>query len=217
MEYTQQQLEEMVVGKPIDPTIEFYEQALLDIEESKRLKRRVYQDVLMIKRRVPGVTDFVAQRAQPEDIARWPAEYQAYKTTVQTKKSPGLEVIYGISNVQRQELIDRGYSTVERLATATDVPEHLAHLQPSARRIHEAIQAEEQHNAQQEENNQQEASEARELPAPRRRDDRPDVEQPRVPEVRPRGSERSAEGHEAGRRQHGGAEVNNIDNWSIEL
>ena len=201
MDYTNKQLEEMVVGKPIDPTIEFYEQALLDVEESKAQGRRIYSNVLMIKRQVPGVTDYVAQRATPEDVRRWPSEYQAFKMGVQARKSPGLEVLHGISNVERQELIDRGYSTVERLAAATDVPGHLVHLQPPAQRIHAAIMAEEQNNAQQEEDNQQKARSPEEVLAEHRLDHGRDVGRPEVPRVQ--GQPREArEGPVTGGRKH---------------
>lgn len=202
MDYTQKQLEEMVVGKPIDPTIEFYEQALLDVDASKASGRRVYRNTLMIKRQVPGVTDYVAQRATSADVARWPGEYQAFKAGVQAKKSPGLEVLYGISNVERQELIDRGYSTVERLASAIDVPEHLAHLQPPAQRIHAAIKAEEQNNAQQEEDQHEEARRAEEVPAESRQHHRLDVEQREVPRVQ-RDPGEAREGVHSGGRKHG--------------
>jgi hypothetical protein len=206
MDLSQEKLEELVVGKPIDPTIEFYEQALLDVDASKAEKRRVYKTQLMVKRRVPGVTDYVAQRATAVDVRRWPAEYHLFKTQVESKKSPGVEVIPGISSVEKQELIDRGYSTVERLATAPDLPEYLAHLQPPARRIHMAIKAEESHNGNEEENQQEdrrEAQQAESVPAEHRQHHGPHVGQREVPRV-PGDPREAREGVHQGRRDDSG-------------
>lgn len=155
MDYTQKQLEEMVVGKPIDPTVQFFEQALMDPVQSKAAGHRVYNNTIMIKRQVPGVSDYVAQRATKEDIAKWPAEYMAFKHATEARKYPGLEVLYGITNIEKQELIDRGYGTLERLAAATDLPPHLAHLKLPAIRIYEAITAEEVHHDVEEEDQQE--------------------------------------------------------------
>lgn len=206
MELSQAKLEEMVVGKPIDPTIRFYEKAVINVEASKEAGRRVYENILMIERRVPGVTDYVPQRAKSRDIARWPAEYAAYQRTVQRQKSPSVSVIPGISNIEAQELIDRGYSTVERLATATDVPGHLVHLQPKAQRIHQVIQTEEIERGNEEESQQEdrveETRKAEDVPASGRPEHRHHVGQPEAGRVQ--GPSREAgEGLRPSRREHG--------------
>lgn len=206
MELSQKQLEEMVVGKPIDPTIRFYEKAVIDVEASQAAGRRIYNNILMIERRIPGVTDYVPSRAKSHDIRRYPAEYAAYQNTVQRKKSPEVAVIPGISNVEAQELIDRGLGTVERLATSTDVPDHLGHLVQMARRIHEAIKAEEQSNAHEEENQQEDRREevsAEAVPSPDRQHHGPHVGQREVPPV-PGDPREAGEGVRSRRRDDSG-------------
>ena len=220
MELSQAKLEEMVVGKPIDPTVRFYESAVLDVAASKASGRRIYNNILMIERRVPGVTDYVPQRAKARDITRWPGEYAAYKKSVQMKKSPEVGVIPGISNVEAQELIDRGLGTVERLATATDVPAHLGHLVPMARRIHEAIQAEEI-NSEQEESSKEGPGEEKgnslkafrergepDVPAPGRQEHRGDV-------GRPEPAPAQGNAREAGQRLHPSGQLNGRQDWSL--
>lgn len=214
---SQAELERMVQGKPVDPTITFFEQAILDPEESKKQGRRIYINRLMIKRVIPGVDDYVAQRARPEDVRRWPEEYNAFKTQVQERKSPGLEVIPGIDNIERQELVDRGYGTIRRLAQAVDVPEHLKHVQASAVRLHHAFEEEQHHGEVQESHSEEEAStESTEnlgvLEGDRQVHD-PVIEgreDPRVQEAR----DRPAEGNGQDRRFNGNSE---IDNWNVDM
>lgn len=218
IEYTQKQLEVMVVGKDIDPTVTFYEQAVLDVENSNKEGRRIYRNQVMIKRVVPGVTDYVAQRATPQDIKRWPEEYEAFDTEIHMMKSPGLEVLPGISNIEKQELIDRGLGTVARLSDSLNVPEHLAHLQPVARRIHQAIQAEEIQHGNEEESKQEEIREkvsTENVHATHRRDDRADVGQPGVPDVRPNVFPERSEGNQTSGRYNGGGRQ--VDNWKVDF
>lgn len=234
MELSQAQLEEMVVGKPIDPTVQFYEQAILDVDASKKAGRRIYMDRVMIKRQVPGVTDYVAQRATAQDIKRWPREYQAFQEGIQRRKSPGLEILHGINNSEKQELIDRGFSTIELLANAELLPDHLQHLQPKARRIHMAIMAEESTNDREEDRKEEDrkeesnpeatlpregtdCEEQRALPTVRGLDHRTDVGQPGTETVRPGLIERGAEGNGEVRREHRPAKVAPIDDWKVDL
>jgi hypothetical protein len=216
IEYTQKQLEVMVEGRPVDPTVTFYEQAVLDVENSNKEGHRVYRNQVMIKRIVPGVTDYVAQRASAQDIKRWPEEYEAFNTEVHKMKSPGLEVLPGISNVEKQELIDRGLSTVARLADSLNVPEHLAHLQPVARRIHQAIQAEEIQHGNEEEGKQEESrEETADVSTAPRRDDRADVGQPDIPHVRSNVVTERPEGNKTSGRYNGGGRQ--IDDWKVDF
>ena len=215
-EYTQAQLEEMVVGKPIDPTIEFYEQAILDVRASKEAGRRVYRSTTMVKRQIPGVKDYVASEAKAQDMKNWPGEYANFQMQLLQKKSPGLEVIPGISNVERQELIDLKLSTLSRLVEGEmSVPVHLQHLVPIASRIQQAIQAEEIRNG--EESNQEESNqEERSLPETRGPQYDPDVEQPRVSQVQPGSGGEPAQGNQTGRQEH--SSVNqHLDNWKVDL
>ena len=231
-EYTQAQLEEMVVGKPIDPTIEFYEQAILDVRSSKEAGRRVYRSTTMVKRQIPGVKDYVASEAKAQDIKNWPGEYANFQMQLLQRKSPGLEVIPGISNVERQELIDLKLSTLSRLVDgAMNVPGHLQHLVPIASRIQQAIQAEENRNA--EESNQEEGSQE----ASSRNEAEPDltgtgqgrpmleargpqhdtnVQQPDIQKVQPRGGREPAQGNEEGRQEYSGVR-SRIDNWKVNM
>lgn len=241
-EYTQKQLEEMVNGKEIDPTIEFFEQAIMDPVQSKAAGKRVYNDTIMIKRIVPGVTDYVAQRATAQDIRRWPEEYAAFQRQVQSRKSPGLEVLFGISNVEKQELIDRGFSTIERLALADNVPEHLVHLQAPAQRVHMALMAEEIHRDHeesieeeipQEEGVYQEGRPERHdaiegrgdreghspdrggpVPPLHRQDERGNEQQQAVQEVRSEGLDSSPRRDEENRRKYNPSQ---IDNWKVDF
>jgi hypothetical protein len=221
-EYTQKQLEEMVQGKPIDPTIEFYEQAVLNVAKSKEQGKRVYRNTIMIMRRIPGVKDYVASEAKEADFARWPDEFTAYQAQVLMRRSPGLEVIPGISNIERQELIDRGYSTIAKLTEGTAVPAHLVHIQKVAARIHQAIQAEEIHHGSEEERNQEESIEESRpdiVPQAHRQEHNPDVGEHHVQEVQPGRSGEPAEGNPPGRQEHRGQHpaVSPIDNWKVDL
>jgi hypothetical protein len=216
-EYTQEQLERMVQGDPIDPTVTFFEQAILEPTRSREAGRRIYENRLMIKRVIPGVTDYVAQRATAEDVRRWPEEYQEFKNRIQERKSPSLEVIPGIDNVERQELIDRGYGTVARLAAASDVPAHLEHIKASAIRINKAFQAEEQHNANQEESKQEGSEqEARNGSATHRPDNHPAVRQLEVPRVQAGEQREDRQGHEEGRRDNHRKGII-VDDWKVEM
>jgi hypothetical protein len=219
-EYTQKQLEEMVVGKPIDPTIEFYEQAILNIAESKEQGKRVYRNTIMIMRRIPGVKDYVASEAKEADFARWPDEFIAYQAQVLMRRSPGLEVIPGISNIERQELVDRGYSTLAKLTEGTSVPAHLVHIQRIAARIHQAIQAEEIHHGE-EESEEESIEESRPeiVPEAHRREHNSDVGQRAVQGLQPGRSGEPPRGNDAGRQEHRDQrpKVSPIDNWKVDL
>ncbi len=118
MALTQEQLEELVVGKAPDPHVTFYEQAVLDVEASKAAGRRIWKTEVFIKRTFPGVSDWTPQRAREDDIRKHPAEYQYFLDNRQGIKEPGVEILPGLSVVNLQELRDLGLYTIRALAKA---------------------------------------------------------------------------------------------------
>jgi hypothetical protein len=132
---SQAQLEELVNGKPIAPRAMFYDQAELDHEESVQEGRRIYHKALYIKITAPGVTDWVAYRAQREDIAKYPDEYARYKATQQGVRPASVDIIPGLDILHLQELLDMGLATIPQLAAAQWVPDHLEYAREAARAI----------------------------------------------------------------------------------
>ena len=153
-EYSNEQLERMVMGEAENPNVSFYEQSRMNPELSKAAGTRVYETVVMIKKTQPGLTDFVAYRAQPKDIKEYPDEYQYLLNTKADIGSPGIEIIPGLTQNEVQELKDYGITTITKLCDAETLPAHLQHCQVSAQRINEVFKNEQQSNeeSQQEEN-----------------------------------------------------------------
>jgi hypothetical protein len=132
-DFSEKELEELVVGKPPKTSAIFYEHATLNVEESKRLGRRVYKNMIYVKETAPGVRDFVSRPATRKDIVRFAEEWEFFQANRQgSKVSPGIEIIPRLRLEHMQELRDMGLQTIERLAGADLVPEHLEYARRSA-------------------------------------------------------------------------------------
>jgi len=185
-ELSQEQLEEMVNGKPAKPRCVFYESATLDHEASKAAGRRVYTAVVMCKLTQPGVHDWTAYHAQADDFLRYPEEYEYYLTNRQGTRSPSIDIIPGLEMVHKQELIDYGLATIDKLCAAKILPQHLMYAQDSARRLRAALNQETGRNGETRENQEQgNTGERRDVLAPAGQDNVHHVGRP----VPPQGSE----------------------------
>ena len=153
---SQNELEELVVGKNQKPTVLFYEKARIDVEASKREGRRIYQTLIYIKERQVGVTDWIPQIAKKHHIKTYPNEYQDFLNNRGSKKSPPITIIPNITPAEMQELMDFGIRTIEQLAEAVTVPPHLSHIQKSAIVFQSVFK--EQKNANQKESHEEEAT-----------------------------------------------------------
>lgn len=174
MEYTQQELEEMVTGRPADPHVTFFEKAILNVEKSREAQRRIYDTHTFIQKRYPGVTDYVPEIATKQDLKRYAVEYANFKATEPGASSPAVEIIPNLTMAEKQELRDIGIRNIKQLAEANTVPLHLSHAQKMARVIYAAM----------EQNDAEERSSTGEAvqengPAPLGQDNRHDVGQPR--------------------------------------
>lgn len=225
-EYSQHQLERMVMGREENPNVIFYEQSKMNPDLSREAGRRVYQTRLMIKKTQPGLPDFAAYVAQPSDIKEWPDEYQYFLNTQGDAGSPPIDIIPGIPMDIIQELRDMHITTITRLVNANTLPAHLQPAQASARRLNEVLKHEQENNSIQ----------AEEVPAADRPDDPVDLGRPELsrglgPEVGPTtegvrqggrldsGEGRTgteAEGHRPGRQEEEKVDYTS-PNWSISF
>ena len=209
-ELSQTQLEQMVNGSPQLPNVIFYEQAILDHAASEEAGYRVYVKTVFIKITQPGVTDWVSYKAQKEDIAKYPEEYDYFMNHKQGKRVPGVEIIPNLDIAHLQELIDMGLAKIPTLAETLTVPSHLEYARQAAVTINAVLQ--ETEHAQEESN--QETIQAEVVPAPDRQDDTVDLRRPAVPS-RPRVEESDpAERIQTSGRFNGGQ---SIDNWKVEI
>lgn len=229
-DYTNAELERMVLGPVQDPNCVFYEQSKMDPDASKKAGRRIYRTVLMVKYTQPGVTDWAPQRAQKADIQNNREAYEYFLHNKADIGAPSIDIIPGITAAQKQELIDYGMHTITQLVAANTVPHHLQHVQDSARRINEVFKHEQQTNEEgvvEEDDNKEGASHAQNVPAPDRPVDpvderRPAVQgrdEPRVREVaeRPR-TRRPIHSGEGVKQDHNGiSPAYPASNWSITL
>jgi len=150
-DYTQAQLEEMVVGKVEKPRATFYEKAVLDVGASKIAGRRIYNPTIFIQLIQPGITDNISYSAKRADIEEYYDEYEYFMSTRQgSNTSVPIDIIPGLNISHRQELIDIGLQTIDRLANAQTVPHHLEYAKISAMTLNSVLQ--EQTNASIEEN-----------------------------------------------------------------
>lgn len=217
MEYTNEQLEEMVVGKPQRANAVFYEKAALNVEKSKATGQRVYETKVYIQMKQAGMRDSVSYIAREQDIREFPEEYAHFQRTRQgQRETVPISIIPGMELAHMQELLDLGLTTVDQLAEATVVPAHLLYAQRSARTLNQVLQ--EQKDGNEEKSQQEEIREAAVVPA----EDRPEhphgQRRPEVPASNGVGDGEVAEGHGAGRPEHSRQGLSyNIDNWSIEL
>lgn len=153
-ELSQAQLERMVNGDDQLPNVVFYEQAVLDHAASNELGDRVYRKSIFIKITQPGVTDWVSYKAQKADIAAYPEEFEFFMGNKQGTRAPGVEIIPNLDITHLQELIDRGLTTIPKLAETLQVPQHLEYALHAARAINKVLQ--EQQNVPEEESEPQE-------------------------------------------------------------
>ena len=63
-ELTQEQLEELVEGKPTRASAVFYEKAVLDVLKSQAAGRRIYTTICFLKETQAGVTDWTPIKAK---------------------------------------------------------------------------------------------------------------------------------------------------------
>jgi hypothetical protein len=221
-DYTNQQLEEMVVGKPERANAVFFEKAALNIEKSKEAGRRIYDPTVYVKMTQPGVTDSIAYKATEHDIAAYPEEYAYFMQNRQgTKRSVSVEIIPGLELVHIQELIDYGLSTIEQLATAEVVPAHLEYAKQAAIQLNYVLQ--EQSHAQQEESIKEDPEERREilteaLPPSDRPEHATGVRRREVPPSQGSGNDQAPEGvRPGGQEQRRPRGLNPVDNWKVDM
>jgi hypothetical protein len=213
-ELSQDQLEEMVVGKPSDPNVVFYDQAILNVTRSKAAGKRMYDNCCFMKETQHGVDDWTPIVARKEHYKKHPEEYKYYLSNRQGIRSPSVNIIPNISPAEIQELIDFGLSTIKLLASATIVPSHLEHIQQSAKTIQSVLT--ETKDGNQEKSNKESSIKTEVLLAPDRQDNCRNVGQPAVP-----ASVRSAEDSPAKRTQTDRRIDNNSgklsSDWSISF
>jgi hypothetical protein len=139
-DYTQSQLEEMVVGKNPNPRAMFYEQAVLNVEKSKAANRRMYDKKIYIKLTQPGVRDSMSYEAQKNDIAEYRKEYDYFMQNRQGQKTPDISIIPNLDIAHLQELRDYGILTIPQLAAMEVVPPHLEYAFKAAKVFNKALQ-----------------------------------------------------------------------------
>ncbi|RKX23165.1 MAG: hypothetical protein DRP45_10820 [Candidatus Zixiibacteriota bacterium] len=161
-EYTDRQLERMMLGEEENPYVQFYEKSQMNVKLSKAAGHRVYETVVMCKKTQPGLDDFVAYVAQPADIRDNPDEYDSFMNNKGDIGSPSVDIIPGVNPNEVQELIDYGITTITKLCEAKTLPQHLIHVQASGRRIQEALRHE------QEANEESHSEETSDVPSPNR-------------------------------------------------
>ncbi len=212
---SQHELEELVVGKPQKPTVVFYDKARINVQKSKKAGRRVYTTHLYIKEMQHGVTDWVAELAQPHHIKQYPHEYQLYLNG-KRDLSPSIDIIPNITPAEAQELIDLHLGTIERLAEAKELPHHLHDVQRSAQVLQSVLM--EQKNASKEKDRSEEVRTGEFMPAEHRSVNGSDVRQPVIhPSERSEESETSERVRPTGRIDSDKEVVWSDPNWSLEL
>jgi hypothetical protein len=227
--YTQEKLEEMVVGKQPNPNAVFFEHATLNVQRSNAANRRLYDKKVYIKLSQAGVADSISYEAQQADIDAYPEEYQYFLQNRQGAREVGIEIIPNLDIAHLQELRDYGILTVTKLAQMEQVPHHLEYAHRAAKIFSKALQ--ETRNGSIEEDNLEEnareeipsktiqnnggSEEAIFMPTADRQQHSDDVGRPEVPaspRVRPEGGD--TRGNEADRQPQ---RNNPIDNWSASF
>jgi hypothetical protein len=206
MEYTTEQLEQMVTGKPEKPRAVFFEKAMLSVEESKKEGRRVYHTTVYVKLSHAGVRDSVAYKATKQDIAAYPEEYAHFQRTRQgAHRTVPVNIIPGLELVHMQELIDMGLSTVDQLAKANTVPPHLEYARKSAITLSKVLQEQENGNEEEghsEEGIGEEARKADDVSASSGREHPRDLRRPESPPSAGLRNGEAPEGNGQGGREH---------------
>jgi hypothetical protein len=224
------QLVEMVTGKPEKARAVFFEKAVLDTITSKRKGHRIYEQSIYVLLKQAGVSDSISYKATLKDQTTYKEEYEYFLSTRQgARKTVSIEIIPGLDIAHMQELLDYGISTVEQLATVDQVPDHLIYAQQSAITLNTVLQ--EQRNGQHEKGSVPEGSEVSEEPSPimpqANRSKYPTSQ--REPDLPPGPIVRNdevAEEHAEGGQQHHSQDqlslppksgVNMVDNWKVEM
>jgi hypothetical protein len=132
-ELSYEELEEMVVGKKINPNAYFFEQAVINLEESKRQGRRVYDTKIYIKLSQAGMSDSMSYEAQAADFRQYKTEYQYFLANRQGTQAPDISIIPNLQIAHLQELRDYGILTIPKLAELESVPPHLEYAHRAAR------------------------------------------------------------------------------------
>lgn len=208
-----EQLVELVVGKAEKPRAVFYEKAALDVAASKKAGHRVYKPVVYIRLIQNGVKDNISYAAQDSDKREYAAEYQEFLRTKQgVSDEVSIEIIPNLSITHKQELIDIGFPSINKLAEAEAVPPHLEYARKSAIMLNAILQ--EQKNAQKE-NHEESRAETKDGYEAHRQKYHDDVGRREVP-----GGDRRA-GNDPGRvresgRTHRSQGINGYD-WSFEI
>ncbi|GAF87138.1 unnamed protein product, partial [marine sediment metagenome] len=211
-EYTQAQLERMVNGTPHIPNVIFYEKAVLDRDASERESRRVYTKVVFIKITQPGLTDWAAYKAQPEDFRKFAEEYDYFLNNKQGTREPGIEIIPELDIAHLQELIDMGIATIPKLAAALQVPPHLEYAQQAAVTINNVLE-ETKHAQEKAQSKAQDREKTRLVPPADRQKHPTDVGQSGLSP-----GDSSGENEDAKRFHAGGQDnhrQNPVDNWRV--
>jgi hypothetical protein len=220
MQLTQQQLEEMVEGKHPDPNAVFFEQAVLNVPESHRQARRVYEKKLFVKLSQPGVIDTISYAAQPDDLKKYSNAYQYYLRNKQGKNEPGVEIIPNLDIAHLQELRDCGILTIRKLAEMQIVPPHLEYAHRSAQMLNLALTEMQKHG------NETETVAAErspfqyggDVPTTDRLEHNPDVRSDLLPPGDLGASNRNPERHGTGGQQDINHPLNSgWDDWKIEF
>jgi hypothetical protein len=179
MELSQEQLEELVEGKPAKPRAVFYEEAVINQQKSKEAGRRIYDKALFVRESHAGVRDSIAHRANEEDIRTYPDEYRYFMSTRQGTKQVGIEVIPNLDVAHLQELRDYGLLTIPKLAEAESVPLHLEYARQAAVVFNKALQ--ETNHAHEEESKRESPRQAEDVSQIRGREHGDHVGQPETP------------------------------------
>lgn len=101
--------------------VKFYLESKQDKARSVQEGRAVFRDVEFIDIRTPGSKDSVARPARPQDIARFPRHYEAFKKRIEmpVEGTPLAEWPI-VTRSMADELAFYGIKTVEALANVSD-------------------------------------------------------------------------------------------------
>lgn len=218
-DYTQRQLEEMVVGKNPNPRAVFFEQAVLNTARSKEAGRRLYDRMIYIRLSQPGVTDSISYQAQKQDLIDYADEYQYFLNNKQGIRKPGIDIIPNLDITHLQELRDYGILTIPQLADMEVVPPHLAYAHDAAKVFNQALKETSHVEEESIEEDRQESRKAETLLTPDRPEHGHDDGRYDIPRsVRPEQVPRDSKGHGQGGQEQRNNPVGFVsDNWSITM